>query len=91
MALLGPRAGLGLYGWVDGVIEWENPYDEQGRPKPGYSCQTVSRQKCVEDCVLKRLMRDTFDPPRYRVGQGQCDQYSTDVMTDCASYCGGRR
>lgn len=77
---LGPKEGWGVLMDRPGTIEWEEFYNPDGTPKPGYSCTTVSRKQCIEDCVMKRLREDTYVPPNYRVGKYQCDQYAMDVL-----------
>jgi RHS repeat-associated protein len=84
---LGPKKGMGVLGASPGQIEWENPYDSNGHMKAGYSCGTVSRDNCVEKCVIKRLKSDSKNPPKYKVGDHQCSQYTEDVMSSCESEC----
>jgi RHS repeat-associated protein len=90
-ASLGPKNGTGIYFEVPGQIEWEDPYDNSGKTKPGYSCSTISKSPCVETCVVKRLKEDTGAPPNYKVGKYQCDNYSSDVFLYCQKQCGGKQ
>jgi uncharacterized protein RhaS with RHS repeats len=86
---LGPKDGTGIYMEVPGKIGWENPYDQNGKTKPGYSCSTISTDPCVETCVIKRLKEDTGAPPNYKVGKYQCDNYAGDVFLACQKSCKG--
>jgi RHS repeat-associated protein len=88
---LGPKEQFGVLWQTTGKIEWENPFDSSGNIKSGYSCQTVSKNNCVEKCVIKRLKEDSVVPPNYEVGQHQCSQYATDVMSACAAACRGQK
>jgi RHS repeat-associated protein len=88
---LGPKEQFGVLWQTTGKIEWENPFDASGNIKSGYSCQTVSKNNCVEKCVIKRLREDSVVPPNYAVGKYQCSNYATDVMTACATACRGQK
>ena len=73
---LGPKPGwdwLAPFGPVPGAIEIDEPYDANGKLKPQYECTTISKDKCVEDCVNRRAINATRHPPHFELGVYQCN------------------
>lgn len=72
---------------VPGAIEADTPFNDDGKLKAGYSCSTVSEDKCYESCVNKRATSDKKKPPCYMLGEHQCDTWVHEVEQECQVAC----
>ena len=72
---------------VAGRIESENPFDKNGKLKPGYSCFTVSKDKCYEKCINDRGNTIRKNPPCYQLGKFQCDAWVSQTEHQCLTQC----
>ena len=72
---------------VAGRIEYENPFDNKGKLKPGYSCFPVSKDKCYEKCVNDIGNAARKNPPCYQMGHYQCDTWAADTEQQCLTKC----
>jgi RHS repeat-associated protein len=73
-----------------GWVYPEEPYEDcqTAKPKPEYSCQTISKNDCVERCLMNEATRSAKDPPDYRVGVYQCNDWADDTVSRCMKACG---
>ena len=81
---------------VKGRIEDENPFDDKGKTKPGYTCSTVSTSKCVESCVDRKIDEARKNPPRFKVaprfmGGYLCSDFADEVLGKCQAECKGKQ
>jgi hypothetical protein len=74
-------------GHPPGEIEYENPFDNNGKLRPGYSCFPVSKDKCYEKCVNDIGNAARKNPPCHKMGSYQCDTRVADTEHQCLTKC----
>ena len=67
------------------------PTEPDGKPKPEYTCSTISTNQCVEDCCSKELPF-LKAPPNYTlaakvIGGYVCSDWADDIMMTCQAKC----
>ena len=70
----------------EAVLEPDNPFDSAGGLKPGYECQTMSRDADIEKCALAAC---SGSAPRYNLCRGPaCFDWVEDVVSGCQCHGG---
>jgi len=90
---VGLTSGRGLLGSLvangPGRFEAEQPYDADGRLRPGYACALVSEDPCVERCVVQHTKGR---PPAYGLLNGHtCGRWADETLSHCRRQCKAQR